>query len=96
MDNDYGIPDEENPEWTKADFARARRLDQLPGTTMHEKLQALKAEHERYWAERPDKTVIRLELSRDVVDGIQKHGADWQAKVDDALREWLANSNKAS
>ena len=96
MDKEYGVPDVENPEWTKADFARAKRLDQLPGVTLHEKLQALRTEHERYRAEHPDKTVIRLELSRDVVDGIQENGPNWQDKVDSVLREWLANSKKAS
>jgi hypothetical protein len=30
VDDSYGTPDAENPEWTKERFARARRSDELP------------------------------------------------------------------
>jgi len=30
VDDDYGVPDAENPEWTKEMFARAKRFKDLP------------------------------------------------------------------
>jgi len=43
----------------------------------------------------PDKKVVSIKLSSDVLAKFEAKGAGWEAKVDDALREWL-EEHKAS
>lgn len=82
-------PDEESPEWTKADFARSVRLDGLP-VQLQEKLKR----HIRGQQKSPTKVPISIRLSKDVVDELRGTGAGWQSRVDDALRSWLKAQSK--
>jgi uncharacterized protein (DUF4415 family) len=75
--------DEDNPEWTEADFARA----QLPE-------EVLPPEIARQFARRgpqvaPTKVPISIRLSRDVLDRLRAEGAGWQSRVDEILRKHL-------
>lgn len=78
------VPDDENPEWTKADFAHSVRLDGLP-IGLRDKLE----KHARGRQKAPTKVAISIRLSKDVVEELRGTGAGWQSRVDDALRSWL-------
>ena len=82
-------PDDENPEWTKAHFARSVRLEGLP-IVLQEKLKR----HVRGERKSPIKIPISIRLSKDVVDELRGTGAGWQSRVDDALRSWLETQSK--
>jgi uncharacterized protein (DUF4415 family) len=73
--------DKDNPEWTAADFARAR-----PGS---EVLPASLLKKVRGAQKTPTKERISIRLSRDVVSRFRDSGEGWQGRVDTALREWL-------
>ncbi len=82
-DNEYGIPDEENPEWTKEMFARAVRLHDLP-PNVQKTLRAIQDSRKQ-----PSKVEVTIRLSKDVVDELRESGTGWQSRVDEALRTWL-------
>ena len=85
--------DEENPEWTKADFAAAAKFPQ--GL----RLKDLKhAELERILRKRgpqktPTKIPVSIRLSPKVVEHFKSQGPGWQARIDAAL---LKIAKKAS
>jgi uncharacterized protein (DUF4415 family) len=90
----YGTPDEDNPEWTKEDFANAMRFEDLPAS-----LQRTLSKPKRGPQKAPTKMLVSMRLSRDVVQGLRATGAGWQVRADDALRNWVkrhAKSGKGS
>jgi uncharacterized protein (DUF4415 family) len=84
-------PDAENPEWTEADFRRARpALEVLP----KEVVEAIR----RYRGQRgpqknPTKELISLRVDRDVAAAYRASGPGWQTRANEALR---AYAKKAS
>jgi uncharacterized protein (DUF4415 family) len=74
----------DNPEWTEADFARARPFRE-----------AFPEQHEA-WKRRgrppvaTPKVHIGFRLAADVVDGIRASGPGYNARVEKVLREALA------
>lgn len=81
--------DDENPEWTEADFARARpAADVLPP----EVIAAFgKGKRGRpVGTTKPDaKKAITLRLDPDVITAWRSTGPGWQARMNDALRAAL-------
>jgi uncharacterized protein (DUF4415 family) len=81
------IFDEDNPEWTKADFARATKF---PAGV---RLKDLKpAELARIVGKRgpqkaPIKIPVSIRLSPEVVNHFKEKGPGWQSRIDDALRK---------
>jgi uncharacterized protein (DUF4415 family) len=79
--------DEENPEWTKADFAAATHFPR--GV----KLKDLKpGELERLVRKRgpqktPTKIPVSIRLSSEVVKHFKAKGPGWQSRIDEALRK---------
>ena len=79
--------DDDNPEWTKADFAKATKFSR--GV----KLRNLKpGELERILGRRgpqkaPTKIPVSIRLSPDVVKHFKAKGPGWQSRIDDALRK---------
>lgn len=72
--------DDDSPEWTDEDFARARPLaEAMPG--LMRKVRGTQKS--------PTKERITIRLSRDVIGRFRSSGPGWQGKVDTALREWL-------
>jgi uncharacterized protein (DUF4415 family) len=74
--------DDDNPEWTKEDFAKARPpaevlppelLGQFKGTRGPQKA--------------PTKIAVSLRLSPDVVKHFKATGPGWQSRIDEALRK---------
>jgi uncharacterized protein (DUF4415 family) len=71
----------DNPEWTKADFAKAKPFaEALP------KL-AASIRKGRGPNKAPTKKLVSLRLSPDVLDHFKAQGRGWQAKIDDTLRK---------
>ena len=76
--------DDDNPEWTDADFARARPFAEV----FPEQAEKLRAIGGRPRLARP-KLHIGFRLSADVVEGIRATGKGYNARVERVLREAL-------
>jgi uncharacterized protein (DUF4415 family) len=77
------LGDPENPEWTQADFARARGPESLPP----EVLAAFRNTKVRGPQKRPTKRQQTLRLDPDVLDYFKAAGRGWQSRINAALRE---------
>jgi uncharacterized protein (DUF4415 family) len=75
-------PDEENPEWTDADFARSKSLDHFP-----ELARLVRGRGERGPQKAPTKQQVTLRLDRDVVNRFRSTGPGWQSRINDALKK---------
>lgn len=80
------VIDDENPEWTDADFARARG----PESLSPEVLAAFPRTRRRGAQKAPTKRPVSLRLSREVVDHFKASGPGWQTRIDDALKKAIA------
>ena len=83
------MADDENPQWTAADFANARSasevLPELFGTTVAQ--QMLKPRG-RPRADHP-KERINIRLSHEVIEYFKAAGDGWQTRIDSALRQFI-------
>jgi uncharacterized protein (DUF4415 family) len=80
--------DDDNPEWTKEDFARARPaaevLPEFIGKNATEEL----VRRGRGRPKKADRKVNQtLRLDRDVLDAFREEGSGWQARINQVLRE---------
>ena len=73
--------DDENPEWTKEDFARARPASEV----VPEIVAAWR--RSRGPQRRPTTKLISLRLDPDVIDHFRARGPGWQARINSALRK---------
>lgn len=76
--------DEENPEWTEADFARARPAREVLPPAIYEEL-TKKRRGERGRQKAPTKVAITLRVDRDVLDSFKAAGPGWQTRMNEAL-----------
>jgi uncharacterized protein (DUF4415 family) len=95
-DDSYGVPDAENPEWTKERFARAKRFDELP-ESLRNKLSAIQeASRKRRGPQKaPTKQPVTIRLSSDVLVMLRGKGRGWQTLVDETLRREFVKQPKA-
>lgn len=85
----YGVPDAENPEWTKGKFARSVGFKDLPAS-LQAKLSAIQeASRKKRGPQkvRPTKQPVTMRLSPDVLAVLRGKGRGWQTLVDDTLRQ---------
>ena len=82
---DPNVIDDDNPEWTEADFARARPFSEM----FPEQARSLKNQGGRPKLERP-KIHVGFRLAADVVEGIKATGRGYNARVEQVLRDALA------
>lgn len=82
------VIDDDNPEWTDADFARAKRGEDIPP---HIREAFGKGKRGRpVGSTKPDaKKAITLRLDPDVIEGWRKTGPGWHGRMNDALRSAL-------
>lgn len=73
--------DDDNPEWTKADFAKAMRPADYP-PELKSALRRMRGPQKA-----PTKQIVTIRLDRDVVDHFRGTGRGWQSRVNDALRK---------
>jgi uncharacterized protein (DUF4415 family) len=81
---DPGLIDEQNPEWTEADFARARPAREVLSPALYNAL-TKKLRGQRGPQKGPTKVAITLRLDRDVVDRFKAAGPGWQTRMNEAL-----------
>ena len=76
---------DENPEWTEADFARARPASEVHGKAFAAGL--VRRRGRPALAESDRKAKVNIRLSPDVLAALRATGAGWQTRVDQALRK---------
>jgi uncharacterized protein (DUF4415 family) len=77
--------DDDNPEWTEADFKRA-----VPFSVLPEPLQAtLSSLKRRGKQQAPTKVSTTVRFDSDVLDAFRATGRGWQTRMNEALKEWL-------
>lgn len=75
------VIDPENPEWTEADFKKARPASALPA-------EILKAFPKTRGPQKSAKKVpVSIRLSAEVVERFKADGPGWQARIDEALKK---------
>jgi uncharacterized protein (DUF4415 family) len=82
--------DDDNPEWTKEDFARAKPASAFPEiTAAFPKIgRPRKAEGEK-------KVAVSLRLSPDVLDHFRNQGAGWQTRIDEELKRAVVRQGRS-
>jgi uncharacterized protein (DUF4415 family) len=81
--------DDDNPEWTAADFANARPAGEvLPQLFSTGTAQQMLKPRGRPRAEHP-KERINIRLSHEVVEYFKSAGDGWQTRIDAALRQFI-------
>jgi uncharacterized protein (DUF4415 family) len=94
-DDRASSPDDENPEWTKEDFAKARPaaevLPEFIGKNATEELMR----RSRGRPPKADKKVNQtLRLDPDVLEAFRREGSGWQARINEVLREHIQRRPK--
>lgn len=83
MARDPKLNDPENPEWTEADFARARPASEvLPADVMA----AFGRAKGRGPQKARTKVAVNIRLSAEVLDHFKSGGPGWQTRIDEALK----------
>ena len=81
--------DDENPEWTAKDFAKARPASEVLPQIFGAKLaKEMLKPRGRPRAEHP-KERINIRLSHEVVEYFKSAGDGWQTRIDAALRQFI-------
>jgi uncharacterized protein (DUF4415 family) len=80
--------DDDNPEWTEADFARARP----PSEVLPPELLA-QFKKTRGSQKTPTKIAVSIRLSPEVISHFKAKGAGWQSRIDDALRKMVKKAS---
>ncbi|MFC3711403.1 BrnA antitoxin family protein [Sphingoaurantiacus capsulatus] len=75
--------DDDNPEWTSEDFARATRFD---GVSLAEATEVMRRKPGRPPAERP-KPRVTMRLDQDLLDHYRAMGRGWQTRINEVLRK---------
>lgn len=87
--------DDDNPEWTAEDFAKARpAAEVLPEIFSKAVADAMLKPRGRPRKE-ITKAPVNIRLSPDVVEAFRATGRGWQTRVDEALKDWLKSHKPA-
>lgn len=88
--------DDENPEWTREDFAKARPAAEVLPRLFGAKAAAemLRPKRGRPPADYP-KAHVNIRLDADVVAAFRASGRGWQTRLNAALKEWLRTHSPA-
>jgi len=84
------LPDEENPEWTKEDFARARPAAEVLSKFIGEKATQELMRRSRGRPPKADKKVNQtLRMDADVLEAYRQEGKGWQTRINEVLRQHM-------
>lgn len=88
--------DDETPEWTAEDFARAKPASEVLPTLVGAKVAAemLRPKRGRPVSANP-KEHVNLRLDPDVVAAFRATGRGWQTRLNTALKDWLKDHSPA-
>ncbi len=75
--------DDDNPEWTEEDFAKARLASELPAHIL------AAFPRTRGPQKAATKVPVSIRLSPEVVDHFKAGGPGWQKRIDEALRKMV-------
>ena len=75
-------PDRDNPQFTQADLARAKRVEDIPALAHLSK----RKRGERGPQKSPKKTPVAIRLDADVVAHYRGKGPGWQSRINADLR----------
>jgi uncharacterized protein (DUF4415 family) len=81
------IIDDDNPEWTKADFAAATKFPRGVRLKDLRPSDLARIRAKRGPQKVPTKIPVSIRLSPEVVKHFKEKGPGWQSKIDDALRK---------
>jgi uncharacterized protein (DUF4415 family) len=84
-EDDEPIDDDENPEWTEEDFARAKPIHEIPELAGFVEL--LRKGGRPQLPERYRKRRVTIMLDPDVIEHFKADGKGWQTRVNAALRK---------
>lgn len=88
-------PDEDNPEWKKADFAEARPASEMLPRFIGAKATQQLMHRSRGRPQKTDKKINQtLRLDADVVAAYRGEGAGWQTRINRVLREHMPDRSK--
>jgi len=88
-------PDEDNPEWTKKDFARARPAADVLPEFIGEKATEELMRRSRGRPPKADRKVNQtLRLDPDVLEAFRQEGSGWQARINEVLRKYMPRRQK--
>ena len=77
----------DNPEWTKADFARATKFPAGVRLKDLKPSELARMVGKRGPQKAPTKIPVSIRLSLEVVKHFKAKGPGWQSRIDDALRK---------
>ena len=80
--------DPDNPEWSDAQFARARPAGEVLPPGVYAGLLTMKRPPGRPRAAQP-KVFTGIRLDADVLAGFKADGKGWQTRINEALKDWL-------
>jgi uncharacterized protein (DUF4415 family) len=88
---DAGIAaDPGNPEWSQAEFARARPASEVFDKAAFDALAALKRKPgQRGPQKAPLKQATTIRFDADVLATLKATGPGWQTRVNEAMRDWV-------
>lgn len=93
-DDPASRPDDENPEWKKADFARARPALEVIAEVFGPKA-AEELRRGRGRPLKPDKKISQtIRLDPDVLEAYRHQGTGWQTRINEVLRENMPKHGK--
>jgi uncharacterized protein (DUF4415 family) len=89
-------PDEDNPEWTREDFRKARPalevIAEVFGAEAAETIRRGRGRPQK--AEKEKKVSQTLRLDPDVLEAYRHEGSGWQTRINDVLREHMPKHGK--
>jgi uncharacterized protein (DUF4415 family) len=89
MPSEPVVFDEENPEWTEQDFARAKRANGIPEHIRKAFPNTRARGRPKGSTKAGTKQQVTLRLDPDVVAGFRASGPGWQGRINDVLRAAL-------
>ena len=85
--------DDENPEWTKADFAKATRFPAGARLKDIKPSELAKLVGRRGPQKAPTKVPVSIRLSPEVVKHFKAKGPGWQSRIDAALLKMVKKAS---